>query len=167
MLYRYREIVKKQGSRDWTKWVVETAGLPRSTAYDWIDEWEKSIGLVPDGHDESHPSVETEGNPNPTVPEREVRGSTVKSPVELDDTLVKVHLGDLRKSRKQRDRFVEIRLYEPGRVRRILEAAFEQIIGKESGLVDWEDYERERKEKAAGASSASLVPQPAPAPATA
>src|SRR6266481_289541 len=69
ILYRYREIVKRQGSRDWTKWVVETVGLPRSTAYDWIDDWEKSAGLVPDGHDEAHPSVEIEGNPNPTAPD--------------------------------------------------------------------------------------------------
>ncbi len=51
-LYKHREVVKKRGSRDWTKWVTDTLLMPRTTAYDLIRGWTEEYGYGLDAHNE-------------------------------------------------------------------------------------------------------------------
>ncbi len=131
-LYRHREVVKKRGTRDWTKWVTDTLDMGRTTAYDLMRAWTQEYGHCIDEHDEpDQPNPKADEIKDAVVKARGDRKGRQRAPAapELDGR-VRVPWPEVFVSRDERDLFKEARERNEEGVYRICRAAFYAVIGE-------------------------------------
>jgi len=154
-LFRHSLVVKKLGSRDWTRWVENTLRMPRQTAYDYITEWKKANGIAVESYEESaRPSPEVgvvaaDGPSDATG--RGTGSSTGENPSWNPGDDVTTVSPPLHSTAEDREFYREFRKRNGGRVYRMFHATFTEIvaIAKEEARVREEKTSEEAGEATA------------------
>lgn len=131
-LYEHRELVKKRGSRDWTRWVTDTLDLGRTTAYDLMRAYVQEYGHTIAEHDEpDQPNAKADEIKESVVKAKEKRKGRLRAPAAPQvDGHVRVPLPEMFVTREECDLFKEARERNEEGVYRIYRAAFYVVIGK-------------------------------------
>jgi hypothetical protein len=130
-LYEHRELVKKRGSRDWTKWVTDTLNMGRTTAYDLMREYVQHYGHTIAEHDETdQPNAKADEIKNAVVEAKEKRKGRTRAAVPLVvNRQVRVPFPQIYATRDERSLFMEAKEKDEERVCRIFRTAFYDVIG--------------------------------------
>jgi hypothetical protein len=131
-LYRHRAIVKKRGSRDWTKWVTDTLDMGRTTGYDLMRAWTQEYGHCIDEHDEpDQPNAKAEEIKGEIVKAKEKRKGRRRAPAAPDfSDRARVPWPEVFVRREQRDRFKEKLERNEAGVNKLCRALVFVVIGE-------------------------------------
>jgi hypothetical protein len=131
-LYRHHEVVRKRGTRDWTKWVTDTLDMGRTTAYDLMRAWTQEYGHCIDEHDEpDQANPKAEEIKVAIVKARERRKGRRRAPAAPAlSGHVRVPWPEVFVTREACDRFKEAREQDEDGVRKLCRAAFYVVIGE-------------------------------------
>ncbi len=131
-LYRHRSVVRKRGTRDWTKWVTDTLDMGRTTAYDLMRAYTQEYGHCIDEHNEAdQPNPKAVEIKDAVVKAREKRKGRHHAPAAPQlDGHVRVPWPEVYVTREERDLFKEARERNEEGVYKLCRAAFYVVIGK-------------------------------------
>jgi hypothetical protein len=142
-LYRHREVVRKRGTRDWTKWVTDTLDMGRTTAYDLMRAYTQEYGHTVDEHNEAdQPNPKAVEIKDAVVKAREERKGRHRAPAAPQlDGHVRVPFPEVFVTREVRDLFREARERDEDGVYKLCRALIFVVIGEadpesETGVED-------------------------------